>query len=142
MPTDAILLPVAAQCALTLLVALVLLVRRGADARAKKTSVDALPQTRALSGEFWSASAARASDNLANLFETPVLFFALALGLYVSGEAGTLAVGLAWAYVALRVVHSAIHLTYNKISQRFMMFLLSVLVLMAMTVLLALAALT
>ncbi len=43
-----------------------------------------------------------------------------------------LSLGLAWAYVALRVVHSAIHCGYNRVMHRFYAFLASNLVLWAL----------
>jgi hypothetical protein len=44
--------------------------------------------------------------------------------------------GLAWSYVALRVVHSLIHITYNRIVHRFAAFAMSNAALLAMWVLL------
>jgi len=71
----------------------------------------------------------RAADNFRNLFELPVLFY-LALFVGVSLDlASPLTVGLAWAFVALRVVHSAIHCSYNKVRHRFAAFVLGALVL-------------
>jgi hypothetical protein len=60
----------------------------------------------------------QAADNFRNLFETPVLFYALvATALATSHVPGWLAQG-AWIYVALRVAHSVIHCTYNKVYHR------------------------
>ena len=73
-----------------------------------------------------------ASNNFRNLFELPVLFFALVPLLLVTGHAGTVQVALAWAYVALRAVHSAIHIGRGPVSRRFLAHLLSTIVLMAM----------
>lgn len=64
--------------------------------------------------------------NFMNLMETPVLFYVVCLMFAVRGPAPPLAIDLAWAFVALRVVHSAIHLTYNKVAHRFVAFLASV----------------
>ena len=60
--------------------------------------------------------------NLMNLLELPVLFYVVCLGFYVTGTATTLALVLAWAYVVLRVLHSAIHLTYNNVFHRLPVF--------------------
>src|SRR5690606_13588737 len=66
----------------------------------------------------------RAADNFRNLFELPVLFYlALVVGV-LTEQASTLTVGLAWAFVALRVAHSAIHCSYNKVLHRFTVYLL------------------
>src|ERR671939_109256 len=53
--------------------------------------------------------------NLMNLLELPLLFYVGCLALYVTDTVDTVGVVLAWAYVALRIVHSFIHLTYNNV---------------------------
>jgi len=60
----------------------------------------------------------QAADNFRNLFEVPVLFYALvAVALATHQTPNWLVVG-AWAFVALRVAHSFIHCTYNKVMHR------------------------
>jgi hypothetical protein len=54
-----------------------------------------------------------------NLFEVPVLFYVVVLMTYVTHQVTTWLVACAWAYVALRWVHSAIHLTSNDVVARF-----------------------
>ena len=67
----------------------------------------------------------QAADNFRNLFEVPVLFYALAaVALATSHVPGWLVSG-AWLYVALRILHSLIHCTYNRVMHRFAIFLLS-----------------
>jgi len=79
------------------------------------------------------------ADNYNHLMEQPTLFYAVAIVLaLVSKSPGTDAV-LAWSYVGLRVVHSLLQATVNKIEARFALFLLGSLVLLAMTVRAALA---
>lgn len=61
----------------------------------------------------------RASDNLRNLFELPVLFYA-ALGVaFAVGAFDPATLVLAWLFVALRVAHSAIQCSYNRVMHRF-----------------------
>jgi len=61
----------------------------------------------------------RASDNFRNLFELPVLFY-LAVAVILHSAAVTLPLlTLSWAFVALRVAHSAIHCSYNRVMHRF-----------------------
>ncbi len=62
-----------------------------------------------------------------NLFELPTLFYAGCITAYVLGVAGPWVLGLAWAYVVLRLVQSAVHLTYNNPAHRGVAFVLSVL---------------
>lgn len=69
------------------------------------------------------------SRHLVNLFETPVLFYAIAIIALVTGQGGLLPVILAWIYVALRYGHSWVHLTSNRVLFRFRLFALSMLVL-------------
>jgi hypothetical protein len=65
------------------------------------------------------------ADNFRNLFETPVLFYALvACAIGVSYVPPWLAIG-AWCYFGLRVVHSIIHCTYNRVMHRLAVFTLS-----------------
>lgn len=73
------------------------------------------------------------NQNLVNLLETPVLFYVACLTLFVT-SVDAVAVGLAWAYVASRVGHSAVHLTYNNVFHRLRVFAASVFVLMALWV--------
>ncbi|MGI9223402.1 MAG: MAPEG family protein [Woeseiaceae bacterium] len=70
--------------------------------------------------------------NFRNLLELPVLFYALCLLLYVTGLADAWDMVAAWVFVALRVVHSAIHCTVNVVKYRFYAYFASALVLWAM----------
>lgn len=72
------------------------------------------------------------ANNLANLFEMPVLFFALMPLLIYTQQASAAQVVLAWLYVALRAVHSLIHIGPKKVPQRLMVYLASCAVLLAM----------
>jgi hypothetical protein len=64
-----------------------------------------------------------ASDNLKNLFEVPVIFYALALYLFVTKQVDELYVGAAWIFVVFRVLHSALHCTFNLVILRFYLYL-------------------
>ncbi len=67
----------------------------------------------------------RAADNFRNLFETPVLFYALAASALATGYVPDWLVVCSWVYFALRVLHSFIHCTYNKVYHRLAVFLMS-----------------
>jgi hypothetical protein len=73
--------------------------------------------------------------NYMNLLELPVLFYVVGIVLYVSGGASWAAVVVAWAFVALRVVHSLIHLTYNNVLHRLAAFALATVALAVLWVL-------
>ncbi len=74
----------------------------------------------------------RVADNYNHLHEQPTLFYALALAAQLAGTADAIGVGLAWGYVALRVVHSFIQATKNVIMLRFSVFSLGSLLLLAL----------
>ena len=86
-------------------------------------SLDALP-----------ASARQVADNYNHLMEQPTIFYALAFFVVLAGHDGGLAVTLAWAYVGLRVVHSLIQNTVNRVMLRFLVFSISTLVLVVWAV--------
>lgn len=57
-----------------------------------------------------------------NLLEVPVLFYVVAFMAYLTNLVNEVTVGLAWAYVALRFVHSGIYFTYNHVGHRALVF--------------------
>ena len=63
--------------------------------------------------------------NYMNLLELPVLFYVVCLALYATQTVDALAINLAWAYFALRLAHSAVHLLYNNVMHRLVVFALS-----------------
>ena len=65
---------------------------------------------------------ANPSDNLKNLFELPTVFYALVLFLYVTNHVDTRYVLAAWLFVGFRVLHSAVHCTFNFVPLRFWLY--------------------
>jgi hypothetical protein len=65
------------------------------------------------------------SDNLKNLFEIPVLFYAIVLYLFVTKQVDSIYVNAAWIFFGFRVLHSAIHCTSNLITFRFAAYIIS-----------------
>ncbi len=63
--------------------------------------------------------------NYMNLLEVPVLFYVLCLTFFVTARVDSTTVLMAWAYVGMRMVHSLIHLSYNKVVHRLSVFALS-----------------
>ncbi len=128
--STAILLPGLAMVALTFVVLIVMFRRRVAQMkrdRVRPQQVATSQQAAALYADVAPA------DNFRNLFEMPVLFyFALAVAA-ITGQTGRpWVLGLAWAYVAARIVHSIIQCTYNRVMHRFRAFAASVFVLLAL----------
>jgi len=64
-----------------------------------------------------------AADNFRNLFELPVLFYLALVVAAVCGLATIATLALAWLFVLLRVVHSVIQCSYNKVMHRFQAYL-------------------
>lgn len=102
-------------------VGLRLLFSRVTEMREKRIHPQSAPTSVLMAAKLQNIQPA---DNFRNLFEVPVLFYALvALALAVSHTPGWLVAG-AWLFVALRVAHSWIHCTYNKVMHRFAVFIL------------------
>jgi len=122
-----ILLPLLAQVILTFLVWIYLYVTRLREIQQK----DIRPQrlARRSDGQNLLTESAGPSDNFKNLFEMPVLFYlavVLSLVLLIQDD---LLVKLSWGFVILRVMHSAIHCTYNRVLHRFTVYVASTLAL-------------
>ena len=81
-----------------------------------------------------------ASHNLKNLFELPVIFYAVCLYVVASGTVDGFYVFAAWWFFAFRVVHSLIHCTYNLVVHRFAAYMLAALALWVMVIRAALQA--
>jgi hypothetical protein len=125
-----LLLPLLAQVLLTFLVWAYMYYTRLKETSGSRIHPQKL-STRSQARSLLTSSAAQA-DNLQNLFEMPVLFYtAILLSLILMLQDAVL-VQLAWAYVILRVVHSLIHCSYNRVIHRFAAYLASCLVLLLM----------
>lgn len=111
--------------------------RLPAMARARTPLDPALPRDVMLGGlpprVRWKA------DNYNHLMEQPTLFYATALVLAVLGQGDGLNLGLAWAYVALRVAHSLIQALVNTIPLRFAVFMAASAVLVVLAIRAAIA---
>lgn len=136
MSPTAILWPVVALVGLTFAVLLAIPFRRFRAGFARRVTVDDFKY-----GESANVppDVSIPNRNYMNLLESPTLFYVACLAIYVTGKVDSSAVALAWIYVALRVAHSAIHLTYNKVRHRLALFALSSVVLLAIWVQFALA---
>jgi hypothetical protein len=81
------------------------------------------------------------ADNYNHLMEQPTIFYATVLALAVAGAGDGLNTWLAWAYVAIRVVHSLVQATVNIIMLRFSIFMVGSLVLLWLAIRAALVVL-
>lgn len=128
----AILWPTVALAGLIFVVWSVLLRKRFAHIAANRPTAADFANAEAVGRYFRPVE--RPAQNLANLFEMPVLYFALVPLLVLTGSASPAQVALAWIFVALRVVHSAIHIGPNTVRTRARVYIASSIVLFAMWV--------
>jgi hypothetical protein len=73
------------------------------------------------------------AHNYNHLTEQPVLFYAICLVIALGGADHPVNTAIAWAYVALRVAHSLVQATVNRVLPRFWLFLAATLALAALT---------
>ena len=131
-PTIAIALSAASMAFLTIAVGIRLFIDRSREMRERRVHPQAVSTSRQMAERLQSVQSA---DNFRNLFEVPVLFYALCATVLATQSASpALAIG-AWLFVALRIAHSVIHCTYNKVMHRFAAFIASTLVLLILWVL-------
>jgi hypothetical protein len=130
----AILWPMVAMAALTAVVWLRMFAVRVGEIGEKKLDPQSIRNSALGAGAFEKVEA---SDNFKNLFEVPVLFYAVCLAIAVADAVTPLQVLLAWIFVASRVAHSAIHLTYNVVLHRFAAYALGTTAVFAMWALFA-----
>ena len=124
-----ILFPVVALATLTFAVLMLIPVRRFRAGAAGQVKFD----------DFAYGESARVpaevslpNRNMMNLLELPVLFYVACLTYYVTDSVNGVGLALAWTYVALRVAHSAIHVSYNRVRHRLFAFAASNLVLISL----------
>jgi len=129
-----ILWPMIALAAITFLVAARMYVVRIGEMRKRRIAPQSIATSRAAAEQLEATGSA---DNFRNLFELPVLFYALCVALYVTDLVSAPQLGLAWLFVVLRGVHSAIHATYNRVMDRFKAYLAGMLCLALMWILFA-----
>lgn len=77
------------------------------------------------------------ANNLKNLFELPVLFYALCVYFYATSSVDMIVITTAWAFVVFRALHSLVHCTINHVMTRFRLYLVSALALWFLLVLAA-----
>lgn len=74
------------------------------------------------------------ADNYNHLMEQPTLFYAICLTLAAMGQGDNLNVYIAWAYVVLRIAHSLVQVTVNRLIVRFTLFTLATIPLLMLTI--------
>lgn len=133
MNTNQIFWPVLAQVFLTLIMFIILGIRKFKAVKAG----DVNRKQAALNNQVWPEAVIKVGNNIANQFETPVLFYILCLITYSINSVDMVFIVLAWVFVASRFAHAYVHISNNYVPMRFRLFLFGCLVLIAMLLLVA-----
>ena len=135
MSFNPILLPLLTMVFLTFAVWVYLFALRIPEIKRRRINPEDL-KDRAEAHQLLTVSAA-ASNNLKNLFEVPVLFYVAAMLAMLLLIQDGLLVLLAWGFVILRIVHSIIQCSYNRVMHRFIVYISSCLFLVFLWIRLA-----
>ena len=130
MNSNLIIWPVLAQIALTLMMLIVLAVRK---AKAVKAG-DVDRRKAAMNNRAWPDSVVKVSNNLANQFEVPVLFYVMCLVLHSMDAVDMVALLLASLFALSRYAHAYVHIGSNHVPTRLRLFLVGCFVLIALLV--------
>jgi hypothetical protein len=128
--------PIVALVAWTLIVMVWMMAARGGQFRKLGITLGNIPDG-ARGTDFEGKADPKAqwkSHNYNHLMEQPTIFYAIVFALILMGFDHRINVWLAWGYVGLRVAHSLVQATVNKVSIRFALWLLSSLCLIGLTV--------
>lgn len=124
MAQSAIFGPFFATMLLTLAVWIYMYVRRIAFIIGNQINSQDLAVPGALA-QLMPPAVSNPSDNLKNLFEIPVMFYAVVLYLFLMQRVDAAYVYAAWTFFAFRALHSAVHCTFNLVMLRFYLYLIS-----------------
>ena len=130
MNSNHIIWPVLAQVLLTLTMFIVLGARKAKAVKAGEVN----RKQAALNNRVWPEDVVKVSNNIANQFEVPVLFYVLCLVLYSINAVGVVAIVLAWLFALCRFAHAYVHIGSNYVPTRLRLFLLGCRVLIAMLI--------
>jgi hypothetical protein len=128
MSIQAVLLPLFVEVALTF----VLLFWMGGARFAAVKRGDVHPRDVALGQPNWPKRETQIANAYHNQLQLPVLFYLLTVLAIITRHADLLFVVLAWVFVVLRLVHAYIHVTSNRMVQRFAAFAVAAIVLALM----------
>ena len=105
---------------LTVLVGIIMLVSR---ISAVQSGIVKPRYFKLMKGQELPEMVAASGRNFTNQFEVPILFYVVSTLYIVLGIENGAAIMLAWTFVASRIIHTAIHLTYNHVIHRMLVFL-------------------
>jgi hypothetical protein len=125
-----ILYPVLAHIVLVLGLYILLGLRKAAAVKSKSVNL----KEAALNNQAWPSNVIQVSNNIANQFESPILFYVLCVITLLTESVNILAISLACIYVFLRYLHSFFHTGSNFVPHRFRVFALSLLVMLVLLI--------
>lgn len=123
-----IFLPVVVHMLLVIALFFLLASRKVKAVKAKQVN----PKVTALDNKAWTVDVIKVSNNIANQFETPLLFYVLCTVTFLVGLVDMVSLAFAWSYVVLRYVHSFIHIGRNIVPVRMKIFALSLIIILLM----------
>lgn len=132
MTTNAFLAPVLALIIWTLLIWLLMYARRIPAMQKAKIDPDSAKSPDGKWKENLPLTVQASAHNYNHLLEQPTVFYALMFYITLTSQMSSMLFYAAWAYVALRVLHSFVQVSAGKVMLRFGLFTLSTLVLFAM----------
>ena len=115
-------------CFLTLVIWLLMVITRIPAMSKARIDPQSAAHTRTLQGRL-PDSVMQVSDNYNHFFEAPTVFYAISVAIVLLGKADWIDQACAWSFVGLRVAHSAVQVTFNRVTVRFILFALSWIVL-------------
>jgi hypothetical protein len=127
MNSNLIIWPVLAQVFLTLLMFIILGMRKAKAVKAGEVN----RQQAALNKQVWPQDVIKVSNNIANQFEAPVLFYILCIVMHSINAVGLVAIVLAWLFALSRFAHAYVHIGSNYVPMRLRLFLVGCFVLIA-----------
>lgn len=128
-----ILLPAVVLMLITSLVWLNMFVRRIVAVKAGGLEMQDYPTPEKFNAAL-SDRAQAPANCFKNLFEMPVIFYALSAFVALTSTGDIVFINMAWAFVGLRALQACVHCTYNRVMHRFYAYLASSLVLWVMVV--------
>ncbi|MEL6870917.1 MAG: MAPEG family protein [Pseudomonadota bacterium] len=129
MPNEYIILPMFAMVIITFVTLITLFIARTTAVRSGAVRAGYF---KTYQDQAEPEQSAKLSRHFINLFESPVLFYAVCLAALATQNATTAFQVLAWLYVAARVVHAIIHLGANALQRRIAAYFVSWLIILAM----------
>lgn len=121
--------PMFAMVVLTVVVGVIALIARIQSVKAGSVKVRSF---KLMDADDFPKAVVQTTRNFNNQFEIPVLLYVACVSYLALELQSPFAVFLAWTFVALRAAHTYIHITYNHLLHRMIVFWLAIFVVLAL----------